>query len=415
MASIFNLFSGPSAEKLEQQGDALFEARAWGQAKQKYERALEKLEKRSAPDAADMQKIFEKIQMTREALAREHLQNAENFAENGYFVEARNLISLALELTAEAGFKEELAGQLRRIELMQIRQTDEALPDRLDASEEEGAEQAAGDEYFLALCGSLPEQARDAYLQYGEDFRAGYCALNLGDFQTAAEALLRAMEQNPQPDSYVPLELAAAYLNLDRLHEAQLLLEGFLKQHPEALPGYQLLCEIFWEQKDFQQADALLAAVPDEFSESLAVSLLKGETLCRAGKYHEARNYYSRFLKDYGWNQTVSRELAKICEMIGELDAARGIYKEILGRYKSCRAGIDPEIKHRYAELCFAAGAHDDDILELYLSLAREVPDRAAQYFDRISRIYAARGNAREAARFRAFSIKADGKNSTGS
>ncbi len=413
MAPFFNIFSGPSAEKLEQKGDALFEAKAWGQAKQTYERALEKLEKRPDPDSADWNRIRDKIHQTREALAAEHRQSAEDFAENGYPDEARNLFALAWELTTDAVFKKELEERIRQIALLRTRQVDEESPDLSYAFEEEYAEQTSDDEYFIALCSALPEKVRDVYPHYGEDFKTGYVALNLGDFEVAAENLLRAMEQNPHPESYVPLELATAYLNLNRLNEAQELLEGFLKHHPEALPAYQLLCEIFWEQREFQQADALLASVPDEFAESVAVSLLKGETLCRAGNYQEARNYYSRFLKTYGWNLAVSRELAKIYEIHGESRMARGIYKEILDRYKNCRAPIDPEIKHRYAELCFSAGMHGPELLELYLSLVREAPDKAAQHYDRISRIYEAQGNTYEAERFRAFSIKAGGGNST--
>lgn len=410
--SLFRIFSGPSAEKLEQKGDALFEVGDWGQAKQTYERALEKLEKSPEPDSSDLNRIRDKIHQTREALAREHRHTAEGFAENGYPDEARNLLSLAWELTTDAVFKKELEERIRQIALLRTRQVDEELPDLFYAFEED-AEQTSDDEYFLALCSALPEKVRDAYLHYGEDFKSGYVALNLGDFEAAAEKLLRAMEQNPHSDSYVPLELATAYLNLSRLNEARQLLEDFLKRHPEALPAYQLLCEIFWEQKAFQQADALLASVPEEFAESAAVSLLKGETLCRAGNCQQARNYYSRFLEAYGWNLAVSRELAKICEILGETDMARGIYKQILDRYKNCRTPIDPEIRHRYAELCFEAGMHGVEILELYLSLVREVPDKAAQYYDRISRIYEAQGNTYEAERFRAFSIKAGGGNST--
>jgi hypothetical protein len=43
----------------------------------------------------------------------------------------------------------------------------------------------------------------------------------------------------------------------------------------------------------------------------------------------------------------------------------------------------------------------------MYLALAAEIPEEAARYFDRISRIYEAQGNSYEAARFRAFSNRA--------
>ena len=46
------------------------------------------------------------------------------------------------------------------------------------------------------------------------------------------------------------------------------------------------------------------------------------------------------------------------------------------------------------------------DILELYLTLARELPDNAAEYYQKVSRIYAAQGNEAEARRFRAIAEK---------
>ena len=46
------------------------------------------------------------------------------------------------------------------------------------------------------------------------------------------------------------------------------------------------------------------------------------------------------------------------------------------------------------------------DILDLYLSLAQELPDNAAEYYEKVSRIYAAQGNHAESARFRAIAEK---------
>jgi hypothetical protein len=90
------------------------------------------------------------------------------------------------------------------------------------------------------------------------------------------------------------------------------------------------------------------------------------------------------------------------------LDNARNIYKEIIGRCTRCQSRIDPEIKDKYAELSFSAGIHSTEILEMYLSLAREIPDETARYFDRISRIYMTQGNSYEADRFRTFSNRAE-------
>jgi hypothetical protein len=72
----------------------------------------------------------------------------------------------------------------------------------------------------------------------------------------------------------------------------------------------------------------------------------------------------------------------------------------------SCHARIDPFIKQRYADLCFDSGMLNTDILDLYLSLAQEAPDNAAEYYEKVSRIYAAQGNHTEAGRFRAIAEK---------
>jgi tetratricopeptide (TPR) repeat protein len=408
--SLLNLFSGSSPEKLEQKGDALFDAKLWGQAKQAYDRAFHKLERRDGQNAVDKERISHKIRQTREALAREHQQAAVNYLEGGHVDEARNMLDLAMEITADDQFKQELKDQLHGIELRQNHEINKKVPNIINDQEEidDTTEEITDDDYFHALCGTLPQEVQDAYLEYDEDFKTGYIALNRGDFQTAALSLSRAMENNPRPDSYIPLELAAAYLNLGRLTESQELLESFLQHHPDALPAYQFLCEIYWERRDFHRADTLLASIPDEFAESVAIVLLKGETLYQAENYEAARDYYHDFLNTYGWNDTVATELAKVYEALDEPDRARDIYKEMMDRCNSCRTRIAPMIKHRYAELCFAVGMYGTEILELYISLAREVPDNAAHYFERISQIYTAQGNDSEAERFRSFSKRAE-------
>ena len=83
------------------------------------------------------------------------------------------------------------------------------------------------------------------------------------------------------------------------------------------------------------------------------------------------------------------------------------MYKEVMDACTGCRARVDPEIKHKYAELSFQEGVRNAVILELYLSLAREIPENAAVYFDRISSIYDSQGNTEEASRFRSFSERA--------
>jgi tetratricopeptide (TPR) repeat protein len=407
--SLLKLFSGPSPKKLEEKGDALFAAGHWGQAKLAYEGALDKRQKRSDQDIDDRHRLSQKIKEAVNALAREHRQTAQNLIEGGYDDEARALLTLAMEVTADPQFKAELDAQLHALTSPRNLPNDgEPMMPTVSSEEIDPLfDEAAEDDYFQALCGTLPQEARDAYLAYGKDFKSGYIALNRGDFQAAAESLSRALEQNPQPESYIPLELASAKLNLDRPAEARELLEIFLKYHPHALPAYQLLCDIYWEEEDFDRVGALLASLPEDLAESVAAVLLKGETLMRAGRHADARNFYRQFLTVYGWNDDVARELSKAHEALGESAEARTLCREIIGRCDSCSARVDPVIRHRYAELSFVDGLYTTEILEMYLALAREIPENAAGYFDRVSRIYAAQGNPTEAERFLSFARRA--------
>ena len=406
--SILKLFSGKTPEEHEQKGDELFSFDLWGKAKIEYERALDKLAKTSPQNDELKTRLQEKIHQTKEALALGHEQNADDLIESGFYDDARELYILAQELTKNPQQKKDLEIKLKDLDFQLDRTLEEDLPnldvEAQEAQEPEFPEQE--EEYFRALCGTLPNEVQKDYLSYGDNFKNGYLALNRGDFAVAADYLSRAMQETPSADSYIPLELATAYLNLGKHAEAQQLLEAFLEKQPQALPAYQLLCEIFWERKEFYQADTLLSSVPAELTDSIAVYILKGETLFHAGNFSAAKEFYRNFLESYGWNELVARALAKTHEAMNELANARNVYRQIMDQCSSCHARLDPFIKQRYADLCFDSGMYTAEILELYLSLAQEVPGNATDYFEKVSRIYTALGNEGEARRFRAIAEK---------
>ncbi len=411
--SIFSLFTGPGPEKLEQKGDQLSKSNLWGKAKIEYEKALAGLEKQSSADHAGKSRLETKIRQAKEELAKSHLKEAENLMDGEYFAEAKDMIALAKEVSEDPAFKKKLdriKEDIRRLELKNaVTEYEEPLKDlSMEAHTEcQGPEEMSDETYFMALCGTLPEEIQQVYAGYGENFKNGYIALNHGDFETASIHLETALRANSDPDSHVPLELATAYVNLDRQKEARELLEAYIKVHPANLPGFQLLCEIYWEQEAFDKADALLAAAPADLTESVALFLLKGQTLVHSGSIDAARDFYLDFLNTYGWNEAIASDLAATFELLKDKDNARNTYKEIMGRCTSCHAGIDPFIQKKYADLCYEAGQYDTTTLENYLALARALPDNAVQIFNRISKIYEFMGSSEEAARFRSFGERA--------
>ena len=395
----------PRSEKYEQRGDDSVRASDWGMAKLAYEAALDSLEKRAPHDAESRTRIHKKLHGSMEALSREHVQTAEELMESGFDDEAREFLELAFSMTRNAAIQTNIRNRLRGLE----RST--SLPARQETTELEALssvdeqEDIEGNEVetFMALLGALPEEVRSAYVSYGSSFQAGYLALNRGDFELAVDALSRAMEENPSPVSYIPLELATALLNVKHLDEARELLETFVEHHPEALPGYQVLCEVFWETEAFDRAEALLETCPEELQNSSAYVLLRGESLSQSGRPSEAAAFYQAFMKTYGRHDAVLKALAMVYETLGDLEKARDLYSEIMNQCQSCHARVDPLVRRKLADIRFDLGERSVTVLEFYLSLAQEDPSNRPFYFRRVSHVYASMGNEAEAHRFSQF------------
>ena len=402
---LLKTFFGQNPAKHEQKGDTFFKNTGWGMAKIEYEMALSKLGKTS-PDYDESQaRLLDKLRQAKEALALEHRQTGENLMEQGYYDDARELFQLAIDLTQDPELIYAIENRLLEMESLTVRdiQTDLLDPQAND----EAVSDEQDDEYFMALCGTLPEEVQAAYFSYGEAFKSGYLALNRGEFDQAADYLSCAMEENPSLDSFIPLELATAYLNLEKFDEARQLLETFLQYHPDALPGYQLLCEVFWEMRAFDQAEALLADCPEELRNSLAYHLLRGETIFQAGNYAEATSFYEDFMNEYGWNELIARALARTFETTGDFENARDMYGKIMEQCRSCHTRIDPFVKRKFADISFDLGQYSSAILEMYLSLSQEDPENIPFYYQRVSQIYSSLGNEEEASRFRLFAQQA--------
>lgn len=398
-------------EKTEQKGDAFLKASDWGRAKLEFEKALDALEKTSSDDVSET-RLRDKLVQAKGALAHKHRQAGEDLMEAEYYDEARGFLQLALDLTRDPALisaVEKLMHEIGRLSAGDI-QMEVPRSDLTPLADDETYTGDQDDETFMALCSALPEEVEEAYLSYGGSFKTGYLALNRGDFDLAVDDLSHALKENPAPDSIIPLELATAYLNLEKLNEARSLLETFLQHHPDALPGYQVLCEVYWGMGAFDQAETLLADCSDDLKNSLAYVLLRGETLSQAGRHSEAASLYQDFMEAYGWNEPLVIALAGTLETLGDLESARDLYAEIMDQCRSCHTRIDPLIKRKFADISFDLGQHSSAIMEMYLSLAQDDPENAPLYFQKISRIYASMGNEEEARRFRVFAQQAEKK-----
>ena len=119
----------------------------------------------------------------------------------------------------------------------------------------------------------------------------------------------------------------------------------------------------------------------------MPIQLLLGETFFQAERYQEAESLCLDYLESYGFDENITRLLAKTYDTLSEKEKARDLYGKLLSQCRSCGARIDPFIKQRYADLCFESGKYSKDVLELYFDLIQEDPDNKDSYYKKISKI----------------------------
>ena len=399
------LFTGKPYHEIEKNADALLQRGEYGFAKLEYEKALFKLAKNSpeTPETGDL--IEEKIAKCKDALALEHQKAAENLTDAGLYEEAEDLLQLALELVQDEQLAVEIEEQLRGVKARSIPHETSGMTVSEEDSEDPGefGYQESEAEYFAALINTLPEAEQELYLGYGDPFMEGYVKLNQGYFEDAVTLLSQALEADSSSGGFIQLELASAHLNLGNDSEGCSLLEGFLNDFPESLRAYAPLCEIYWQNKQFEQAQRLLMNCPEPLQNSPVIHLLIGETLFHAGQYHDAESHYLDYLNSRGQDEAIALALAKTFEALGSKEKAQKQYSEIINSCQGCGSKIDPLIKQKYADISLETGDHSINILELYLGLVQEIPENRTDYYQKISMIYELNGNETEARRFSSF------------
>lgn len=395
---LLQLFTGKPPAELELVGDGYMSAREYGAAKVEYEKALDKAEKRQVENQPLIRRLTEKLTSAREHLAGEHIEEARELISSGEFEDARALLGLSLELSGDKA-------KLREAERM-LQEMGEETGEKTDGGQSRDQEEpvseteAEEEELFRILTNTLSEEQKRAYQSYGRDFRKGYNALNHGDFGGAVSYFENALEKNPAPDTWIPLELATALMNLGQTERAMHTASSYIRENPESLRSYQLLCDIYWDMEDYEAAEELLRSCPESLKNKPMMRILLGETLYQSGHYEAAKEAFFDVRRDFGDTEIVQRALAKTYEALGDTEAARELYRQILQGCASCGARMDPYIKRRFAELSLQGGDTSTKILEMYLSLVQEDPDNRGEYYARIGEIYEKTGNPGEAGRY---------------
>ena len=315
------LFTGKTYHDIEKDADALFQMGEFASAKLEYEKALHKSVK-TAPEARDH--LDKKIAKCKNALALAHRKTSDDLIEAGLHGEAEDLLRLALELVQDERLAAEIEERLTHLRTPPVAPgiARESLSgDPLDDTAE-SAYQESETEYFAALINTLSKPEQEIYHGYNDPFREGYVKLNQGFFEEAVTLLSRALETNASSTAFIRLELASAHLNLGHDAEGCSLLEGFLKEYPESVRAYPTLCDVYWQNKQFDKAQRLLTNCPEPLKDSPVIHLLMGETLFHAGRYHDAENHFLDCLNTHGGDEAIALALAKTYDAMGSKEKA---------------------------------------------------------------------------------------------
>lgn len=392
------LFKSP--QKLEEKGDTYFAAEDFGSAKLEYEAALALIEKKHPDETTARDAILVKLKNSREFLARQHLKTGDNLVEANVADEAANLFSIALSLTEDTELRQKLQSRLTStgMETPTDDITGFSTPGETQASYE--PENENSDHTFEILCATLPEKTAEAYASYGDSFKEGYIALSNGEFETAAENLAKALDENPSMDSLIPVELATALIHLDQIDQAIDLLTRYTEDNPSSIQGVSLLCDTFCDLQRFDQAHEVIDRSPAGIRKSIGGQLHKGKIFFLEGNYKKAEENYRSAMESTGWHDDIARELAVTLDAAGKKEEALSIYADILNKCTGCGQRPNPLDQKSFADLSFEMNDFSDKTLKLYLDLANDYQEIRSDCFYKAGMIYRHNGNDEESERF---------------
>jgi len=112
---LFSFLTGKAPEDIELIGDNFYKAGEFGAAKIEYEKAVKKAESKFPEKVNLINRLHERINDSKEALALAHLQNSEHLIESENFADAIDLLELAIELTQNESLKQDIQNTLKQL------------------------------------------------------------------------------------------------------------------------------------------------------------------------------------------------------------------------------------------------------------------------------------------------------------
>lgn len=392
MSFLGKLFGQRSAQEEEQRAEELFARSEHGLAKLAYERAVERLVR---ADEANAERLRNRINACRDAMARARIAEAERLLQDGEIELAETELQSASEIAADA---ELAADARRRIETLE----------RREAKKNATVVVQAEDEHFDTIAGNWEEDQHDEYAAQGDALRSALIALYSGDATRALPALETALAAAQRP-CYLWFETGRARLLDGKSDAGREALEKFVaalrpSEGGEArLVAHMELAALHHEQGRFEASvaeyQAAIEALPEDPRPYLAMAtFFRREGL--AAESVDVLEAASNMLEEEQRPWRLTAELGLAHADLGHDSVAGEMLEDVIAHFtKRQQMDFPPEPTLRLALLHEKSG-NQARALDLYHLLAQgsDVLNHCT-YYRQAARLMLALGHRTEARR----------------
>lgn len=356
--SLFKKLFSADPEALEKKADALYAAGEYGPAKLVYDKALA-----ASPEGAALG-LAKKIRLCTDGIARQRIEEAKAYLEQGSIELAEQELEGALEVASDDALRDQARALLDGLEAK-------------EAQEQAATAEMTDEERIALLMGQWQEAQADEYESYGDALIEGLLSMQREEFGEARTQLEAVLAQAQEP-RYLWLEVGRARLLSDDVEGGKEALKSFLGALPHdeggetKLAANLALARLADEAERFEEAmgyfQGAVHALPEDYRPYLAMgaflrskghgeealevlhtSLELSETSGTdwrlleelglaselAGKPGDARSFLNQVVEFFTHHQitdfppTTATTLAKLYETEGRLDRAADLYRAL--------------------------------------------------------------------------------------
>jgi tetratricopeptide (TPR) repeat protein len=388
MSFLKKLFSA-DPEALERKADALYAEGDYGPAKLAYDKA-----RAASPESAGAG-LAEKVRLCTDGIARQRIEEARAYLEQGSIELAEQELEGALEVVSDESLRDEAQALLDGLEAKEAREQ-AAVPEMTD------------EERIALLMGQWEEAQADEYEGYGDVFIEALLSMQREEFDAARVQLDALADHAPGP-RYLWLEVGRARLLSEDVPGGKAALQRFLDALSDdeggetKLAANLALARLADEAEQFEEAMGYFQggvhALPEDYRPYLAMgAFLRGK-----GHGQEALDVLQtsfELSKTSGTDWRLLEELGLASELVGKREEARSFLNQVVEFFTQHQITDFPPTTATTLAKLYEADGRLDRAADLYRALSQGSDrDRHALYHYEAGRLLEALGLDEEARR----------------